>query len=264
MFQILKKLINKPTKTRHLDQVSLNEEINPVHNQLWNDDLSDEHRKLISQIIDQNLSMTSFSNLSATVHACQYVLRYEIEGDFMECGVWRGGHSILAAKILFNTRRIFLLDTFSGMSLPDSEDIRISDGRSASSTYDSKHVTENGIDWCLATLEDVKQNFFIHGLDTNILDKDIIFLKGKAEELLVSKNTNLPQKISVLRLDTDWYQSTKVELEVLWDRVPKGGIIIIDDYGYWQGCRKAVEEFFVNKPIFLCPIDTCARIAVKL
>ncbi len=74
----------------------------------------------------------------------------------------------------------------------------------------------------------------------------------------------MPDKISVLRLDTDWYESTKRELEVLWPRLVKGGVLLIDDYGHWQGARKAVDEFFIgsDRPFFSYT-DYTGRIAVK-
>jgi hypothetical protein len=74
---------------------------------------------------------------------------------------------------------------------------------------------------------------------------------------------NLPEQISILRLDTDWYTSTKIELEVLYKKLVKGGILIIDDYGHWQGARKAVDEYFKNKNIWLHYVDYTCRYIIK-
>jgi O-methyltransferase len=233
-------------------------------NSLWASDLSKKDLEYISLIKENNLSMTSIDNLSATALASQYVIKKNIPGDFMECGVWRGGHSILAALYFLNKRKIFMLDTFTGMTMPASNDKRSLDGTPALVTYESKNELEDGVDWCYASIENVKKNFQILGINAEEHESSLVFLKGKAEEVLKDRETNLPERISVLRLDTDWYESTKVELEVLWDKISIGGIIIIDDYGYWQGCREAVDEYFSDKKILLLPIDCNARLMVKV
>ena len=69
-------------------------------------------------------------------------------------------------------------------------------------------------------------------------------MQNQIKKVEVCFQENIPKKIALLRLDTDWYQSTKIELEVLWDRLEPGAPCIIDDYGHWNGCRKAVNEFF--------------------
>ena len=75
-------------------------------------------------------------------------------------------------------------------------------------------------------------------------------------------SVNLPESISVLRLDTDWYESTKHELECLWPKVSPGGFVLIDDYGHFTGARKAVDEFF-GPETFLFRIDYSGRLAQK-
>ena len=92
------------------------------------------------------------------------------------------------------------------------------------------------------------------------MDK-INFIKGPVEKTLIMKQ-NLPSKISVLRLDTDWYKSTKIELEILYPRLVKGGILIIDDYGYFEGARKAVDEYFIEKK-WLHIVDQTCRYIIK-
>ena len=91
---------------------------------------------------------------------------------------------------------------------------------------------------------------------------DIYFIKGKVEETLNVKQ-NIPDKISLLRLDTDWYSSTKKELEVLYEKVSPGGVIIIDDYGHWGGAKKAVDEFFKGKYVWMHYVDYACRLIIK-
>ena len=87
-------------------------------------------------------------------------------------------------------------------------------------------------------------------------------IKGPVEDTL-NVEENLPKKISVLRLDTDFYESTKKELEILYPRLVKNGILIIDDYGHWQGSRKAVDEYFQNDEVLLNYIDYTCRMIIK-
>ena len=94
---------------------------------------------------------------------------------------------------------------------------------------------------CYSSLEEVKMNIKLSSGNKSL--DNINLIEGKVEDTLkISKN--LPEKISILRLDTDWYESTKIELEVLFPKLSKGGILIIDDYGQWKSSRKAVDEFF--------------------
>lgn len=107
------------------------------------------------------------------------------------------------------------------------------------------------------SIEQVIKNF-----NENVIKNDLITIKGKVEETLLNKD-NLPSKISLLRLDTDWYSSTKIELEILYPLLEKNGILIIDDYGYWQGARKAVDEYFLDKKVTIFKIDFTGRMIIK-
>ena len=121
--------------------------------------------------------------------------------------------------------------------------------------------TETHNEWCYASLDDVRKNCIQSGLDL----EEVRFIKGDVCQSLRS-NENLPAKISVLRLDTDWYESTKSELEILYPKLTNRGVLIIDDYGYWEGARKAVDEYFSTKdyqPLFNV-IDSTGRSAVKI
>lgn len=182
--------------------------------------------------------------LAAMAKALHTIDAEAIEGDVVECGVWRGGN-IMLARFLSPARVCWLYDTFEGMTNPSEFDL-----------------TRGG--WPMAvgksavSLADVQNNF----RQTATFDvTKLRFVAGAVEETLQDEN-NLPDRIALLRLDTDWYHSTKAELEVLWPRLAPGGILIVDDYGHWLGCRKAVDEFF-RKRVPFQRIDYTAIMAIK-
>ena len=156
-------------------------------------------------------------------------------------------------------KNVWMFDTFEGMTEPTGLDVEVGTNRSAKPRYfASRKATHN--EWCYASLEDVKQNCTASGIDPDTMN----FIKGDVSETLARKS-NLPEDICVLRLDTDWYESTKAELEVLYPLVSDKGILIIDDYGLWEGSRKAVDEYFgkaKSRPLFNV-VDSTARSAVK-
>jgi len=195
------------------------------------------------------------------MRAVDYVSKYQIPGDFVECGVWKGGSSMIMAeklKSMGQTKtQLYLYDTYEGMSEPTLMDKSI-DGRSADEQLAAANKDEATSVWCYSTLEEVEQNV----LSTGYPAANLHFVKGKVEDTIPQ---TMPDKIALLRLDTDWYESTKHELIHLFPRLVVGGILIIDDYGHWEGCRKAVDEYFAEHKtqIFLSRIDYTGRIAVK-
>jgi O-methyltransferase len=225
-------------------------------------EMNDEDIELVQWVHGENLSMVSLAGLFSTVAAAKYVAENKIQGDFVECGVWRGGNSIIAAEIFkrysLNTR-VFLFDTFKGMTEPSQDDRNIQDNQPALKEFIS-HQEETHNSWCFAPLEEVRNNF----RKRNLLDESVIFVEGPVEETLLQGGVR-PSSISFLRLDTDWYESTKIELEVLYPLVTNGGVLVIDDYGYWTGSKKATDEYFSNeimRPLFH-PIDESRRIGIK-
>lgn len=187
-------------------------------------------------------TMTSSARLWATVSASKYVVKNSIEGAFVECGVWRAGSSMAMALSLLNLnikdRSLFLFDTFSGMTEPSDNDV---DGRGvrAKEILGRTPKGDGNNVWCVAGLEDVKAN-----MASTAYPKELVkYIEGDIIETLKIAE-NIPDKIALLRLDTDWYDSTKAELEVLYPKLVKGGVCIIDDYGHWHGARKAVTEYF--------------------
>ncbi len=251
MKKVLAKVINKMgysvVKTKNLDGAHL--DIN--ENEFWD-----------IYHLCKPYTMTSIERMYALYSAVDYILTNDIEGDFVECGVWRGGSAMLIASMLdkrnVKDRKIFLFDTFEGMSAPISKDVNLKGDAASQLLETSVHNKETSV-WCLADLDDVKNNLS----KTNLSDDNLIYVKGKVEDTLPCNQ--LTGKIALLRLDTDWYESTKHELITLFPMLVKNGVLIIDDYGHWQGCREAVDEYFAaNKlSIFLSRIDYTGRIAIK-
>ncbi|MFD3516738.1 TylF/MycF/NovP-related O-methyltransferase [Streptomyces sp. NPDC058657] len=203
-------------------------------------------------------SMTSPERLNAFILATRHVVKHNIPGAIVECGVWRGGSMQACAKTLLaegvEDRELYLFDTFEGMTPPTEEDKRL-DGKSAQELLDIQ-----GKDrpiWAVATLDDVKSGFE----KVPYPAERIHYVQGKVEDTVPGE---APEQISILRLDTDWYASTKHELEHLYSRLVSGGVLLIDDYGYWQGSRQAVDEFLeeTGEQLLLLRMDE-GRIAIK-
>ncbi|MFE6037777.1 TylF/MycF/NovP-related O-methyltransferase [Streptomyces sp. NPDC056452] len=219
-------------------------------------DYDDEAKDIIRAV--KPYTMTSPERLNAFVLATRHIVKHDIPGDIVECGVWRGGSMQACAKTLLSLgetgRDLYLFDTYEGMTPPTAEDLR-RDGRPAQELLDAQ-----GRDrpiWAVASLEDVQAGF-----ENVPYPKDRIhYVQGKVEDTVPEQ---APGQISILRLDTDWYASTKHELEHLYARLVSGGVLLIDDYGYWQGSRQAVDEFLeeTGAQLLLLRMDE-GRIAVK-
>ncbi|MFD9760698.1 TylF/MycF/NovP-related O-methyltransferase [[Kitasatospora] papulosa] len=219
-------------------------------------DYDDEAKDIIRAV--KPYTMTSPERLNAFVLATRHIVRHGIPGDIVECGVWRGGSMQACAKTLLSLgetdRDLYLFDTYEGMTPPTAEDLR-RDGRPARELLDAQ-----GKDrpiWAVASLEDVQAGF-----ERVPYPKDRVhYVRGKVEDTLPER---APEQISILRLDTDWYASTKHELHHLYGRLVSGGVLLIDDYGYWQGSRQAVDEFLeeTGEQLLLLRMDE-GRIAVK-
>jgi len=208
-------------------------------------------------------TMTSRHRLWACMQAARYVSARGLGGDFVECGVWRGGSSMAAALSFLalgdTGRTMWLFDTFEGMTAPLDVDVTAMTGEQASIKYEAMR-TEGGSDWCYAGIDEVRANL----MGTGYPAERLRFVKGPVEQTL-AEPADLPARIALLRLDTDWYESTKVELEVLFDRLVPGGVMILDDYGDWAGARKAVDEYLAKLPVpyLLHRIDATGRVLIK-
>jgi O-methyltransferase len=211
--------------------------------------------EIYHHITESKLTMATTDAVVATITAARYAVQSDITGDFVECGVWRGGNA-LAAKLIFDEygsdKQVWLFDTFAGMTAPTEHDRAIFTDDDAEALFAENRKADHN-EWCYASLEDVQANFA--GLDR------VKFVKGDVAETL---RGHIPSAISVLRLDTDFYDSTKIELEVLYPLLSIGGALLIDDFGYWEGARKAVEEYFAGKdrPL-LFSAGYSARMGVK-
>lgn len=216
-------------------------------------------REIVAHVAARELSMTSAERLFATAMACRYVCEHAIEGDFVECGVWRGGNALVAADVfrrLAPQRKAYLFDTFAGMTEPTAHDVSRT-GADAGPMYREMARGDHN-EWCYASLEEVDGHFRARGLLANA-----VFVKGDVAQTL-RDTTRLPAQISVLRLDTDWYESTRLELEVLYPLLRTRGVLMVDDYGYWGGARQAVDEYFAGRPRpFFHYVDHTARTAIK-
>ena len=209
----------------------------------------------------KQFSTCSVEPMYSLFKSIEYVVKNNIPGDFVECGVYKGGSAMMMALTLIhfkNTdRKIYLYDTFEGMSEPTENDVDFS-GNSAKKLL-NKSEREKDIIWCYGPLDEVKKNMLSTGYDS----EKVIFIKGKVEDTIP---TEIPNNISILRLDTDWYESTKHELLHLFPLLVKKGVLIIDDYGHWEGARKAVDEYFELHPekILLNRIDYTVRAGIKI
>lgn len=204
-------------------------------------------------------TMTSPEKLNALILAVRHVVKHQIPGDIVECGVWRGGSMLAIAKTLIENgdteRDLHLYDTFEGMSEPTEHDKR-HDGKSAADMLAASDKTA-GV-WAYASLEDVQATMG----EAPYPAERIHYYKGKVEETI--PGDGIPEQISILRLDTDWYESTRHELQHLWDRLVPGGVLLLDDYGWWDGAKRAVDEWLAETkiPLLLLRMDE-GRVAVK-
>jgi hypothetical protein len=203
-------------------------------------------------------TMTGVEKQYALYLATRHVVAHDIPGAVVECGVWRGGSMHVVARTLLaigdTSRELYLFDTFDGMTPPTDKDVTY-DGKPVADLLSSRPRTARI--WAVASLEDVQQGF-----EAIPYPRERIHLvQGPVESTLPEQ---APDQIAILRLDTDWYESTRHELMTLYHRLSSGGVLIIDDYGSYQGARAAIEEFIEETGVrlLLLPIGP-GRIAVK-
>lgn len=255
----IKKLVKKTTRKLGFEIQCYHERQNfsPV-------EFSKEENFIVDHVLSKNLTMGSAQRCYSTILACKYVIDNSILGDFVECGVWRGGHAIIAAYLFkhYNQdRNIYLYDTFAGMTEPTSVDFKNHSLITDTIDVFRKKQKNNYNEWCYADINEVRKEFS----EIDILGENVFFVKGDVASTL-TQISNLPKTISVLRLDTDWYESTKIELNTLYPLLSSGGVLTIDDYGYWHGSKKAVDEYFIyngQRPFFQY-VDYTARCGIKV
>jgi O-methyltransferase len=204
-------------------------------------------------------SLTTYHRLAAMLDATAYVVSNAVHGAIVECGVWRGGSMMVAAMKLLQMaqadRELYLYDTYAGMPPPRVED---ADFAGATAADILKRERKGTGTWAEASIEEVRANLRSTGYPPSRLR----LVAGRVETTL---QASVPDSIAILRLDTDWYESTRHELAVLYPRLQPGGVLIVDDYGHWLGARKAVDEYFAGlgaRPFF-ARVDYTCRVLVK-
>lgn len=228
---------------------------------LFQFDLREEIKFRIIYEKCKSYTMTSMERMYHLYKAIEYVVKNCIPGDIVECGVWKGGSMMLSALslIYFNDieRKLYLYDTYEGNVKPTDKDIYHFSDRKALEGWDERE--SRGEKLYYSPLSEVKKNLY----STGFPKKNIKFIKGKVEDTIPN---DIPDKISILRLDTDWYESTYHELKHLFPRLVLHGILIIDDYGVWKGARDATDKYISenNIKIFLSRMDGSGRLGIKL
>ena len=231
----------------------------PAHT-AWPADAAADERAILQRVAA--FTMTSSARQMALIQATRHVASTGIEGAFVECGVWRGGSAMVVALTLLQhgvtDRDIYLYDTFEGMTAPQTVDRRPGGG-SAQALLDRDPSRRSEV-WAVAGIDDVRRNL----LGTGYPEARLHFVAGPVEATLPQE---APQaSIALLRLDTDWYASTWHELVHLYPRMAPGAPLIIDDYGDWEGARKAVDEYFallLTPTPFMHRIDETGRLLFK-
>ncbi len=223
-------------------------------------DFEDIHKNVITKV--KPYTMTSNERLFSLIEAVKYVVKNNIPGNFVECGVWKGGSMMAVAETLLqlgiNNRHLYLYDTYAGMTAPTEEDVDQLNVDAGLQLEQNKNKKEESTVWAYSNLEEVKANFSLIKYPAEYVH----FIEG---DVLKTIPANSPGETALLRLDTDWYESTKHEMEHLYPLLNQKGVLIIDDYGFWKGSRKAVDEYMAanNVHILLNRIDETGRIAIK-
>tara|TARA_Y100001958_G_C21196401_1_gene523675 strand:+ start:424 stop:1185 length:762 start_codon:yes stop_codon:yes gene_type:complete len=198
----------------------------------------------IKQCNNLNINTSTVYDLWVNFICLKKIVNNKIEGDIVECGIWKGISIVFFSKILdlkkIKEKKIFGYDTFEGFPKPGQKDVT-KEGTLMRSTFEKKKINEDSSDWNYCSLADAQRNIENNTINSN----NIILIKGKVENTLKDEH-NIPKKISILKLDTCLYESTKLELEVLFPRIQKGGILIVDNYVNFKGVQDAVKEYFAK------------------
>ena len=222
-------------------------------------ELDPETKEIFKKV--KPFTMTSEIRLWSMVQSLDWIINKKIDGEIVETGCWKGGNLFLCDLYLkskgINNKKIYGYDTFSGMPLPEKNDFKWQ--RSFNETLErwSMNNQKNKNNWAIVNKKNVLDN-----IKKIKAEESIKLIEGKVEDSLLIKN-NLPKKIAMLRIDTNFYKSTKFALEVLEPLVEKEGVIIFDDYGSWVGASKAIDEYFKNKFVWLHRVDRGSRLLIK-
>lgn len=249
-------------ETQLQKKAALDYQLLMIHQQLLAEfaDAEPQFREIFERC--RPFTMTSIERLYSLYKSIEYLAAAEIPGDFVECGVWRGGSCMLMAVALLRLekpdRQIVMFDTFEGHPEPDPErDVDLW-GNRAHEEWRSQTREGTVPGWGRAPLDEVIGNLQSTGYPEALLQ----FVKGMVED---TASRNIPHRLALLRLDTDWYASTWAALTHLYPRLVSGGVLILDDYGHYQGQRQAVDEYFrgIGEHPLFHRIDYSCRVAVK-
>ena len=202
------------------------------------EDFDEGHRRVIGAV--RAHTMTSPERLFGLIEGVRYVVRHDLPGAFVECGVYKGGSMMAVALTLMELgvtdRDLYLYDTFEGMPEPTAEDV----------------------DRLACSEERVREAL----LGTGYPPERVHFVPGKVEDTIPG---TVPNEVALLRLDTDWYASTLHEMRELWPLLASGGVLIVDDYGHFAGARQAVDEYLEEsgERVLLGRLDYTGRMCVK-
>jgi len=212
-------------------------------------DIERDHQFMLAHQIVKPFTMTSIERQYALWEAVKYLDRIQVPGTIVEVGVWKGGSAMLAGlcskQLGLSNRAIHLYDTFEGMTEPSEVDVDC-DGRPGERLWRS--------DYMKVSEEEVKENLSLCGCP----EQTFFTHKGDIREAY-----SFPMWISLLRIDVDFYDSTLSALKRFWRYLVSGGVLILDDYGYWAGAKKAADEFFEGQNVFMHRIDTEGRLVIK-
>jgi hypothetical protein len=237
--------------------------VDPTQIQMAKFGYEDERAIKQAMMLIWDHTMISYDRLATLWLQVHYLDRHDIPGDFVECGTWKGGAVGMMALAHRASRpqpvrRLHLFDSFEGLPEPRADldgdlAVKYMGGRASGSLVGTR---------LLACSVEVPEK---------LIEQRLHYPKTLVQYHIGWFQDTLPRdaasigKIALLRLDGDWYESTRVCLEYLYTKVVKNGVIVIDDYGYWEGCRRAVDEFLSSQddPIMLHHIDDSARYWLK-
>jgi O-methyltransferase len=229
-------------------------------------DLDESVHRIIRTV--EPYTVASHERIAALCASVDYVIDHDVPGALVECGLWRGG-SVMAVLLRLGQRGVrdrdvIGFDTFAGMTEPTAEDVDYKGRRAGRrprvvEALSSAMNSVAGREW--PTQAGVSRDeVFALLASTGYDPARIRLVPGPVEDTLPA---HAPETLALLRLDTDWYVSTRHELEHLYPRLVVGGVLIVDDYGHYQGARKAVDEYLEGHRILLQRIDYTGRLAIK-
>jgi O-methyltransferase len=192
-------------------------------------------------------TLTSIERIAALCASIRYVVDAAIPGAIVECGVWRGGSMMAAARTLVaagdTSRQLYLYDTFTTMPMPEDRDVDVW-GVPAARHYEGPESDLLNPGYAYLPQERVEALM----RDTGYPPEQLRFVRGLVEETIPA---TMPDRIALLRLDTDWYASTAHELAHLFPLISEGGVLIVDDYGHFRGARDAIDEYLAASGLHL-------------